>query len=817
MRKNFTLCFLVAGLFTYESMFAADFTVTSNADSGPGTLRQAIADAAANPGPDNILFNLADDATVITLNSSLTIASAVTIDGYSQPGATQGAVNARQLKITLNFSPFSNGNTPATYDGFIINSGSGAILIRGLAIVRARDGFSIGATAGTGGAVKIQGCNIGLTEANQSALYDIDNDQFVNARNGRNGVFFAATSAGFVIPRVFLGVDGDGTNDANEGNLISNNTADGIFLNNADYNVIAGNFVGTSATGALTSVPLTNNNGIVLDGLNAGDGASNNRIGTNGDGVSDDLEGNLISGNKKNGIVLQRRAQFNRIAGNVIGLSLIGGGAAGNGRVVSGVPPVFLTEGNGILLNNVSNNIIGVDPSNGVAAQRNYISSNFHNGVTLYSSVGGANGFVQNNSVMGNVIGSNVNGDNRGNLKWGVFLTNTPTSFLVTNNLIGSNDDGAFDNLEGNIIAYNQRDGVGLFDQSVDFIIENRISRNSMFGNNRPGAGSEGYGLGINLMPTITDGTTPNSGSGSGPNLLYNYPVTVDFKVNTGSNEVEVTGSSPSGAFVQYYIASTDANQDAPLFNEGQTFLFGLQEGGLEDLDLGDGTFRFVVPFSSLASPVGVGATVVALAHSSATGTASTSEFSQSSLTTLLPVQFVSFKAELQSDKVLVSWSTAQEQNASHFDVERSTNGRDFTKIGQVKAAGNSNVLVNYSFTDNSPVLGVSYYRLRQVDIDNRFVYTKTVIIRNEARSKAFTVWPNPVLDNVNVTLQSEKNQNLNLRVVDYNGRVVRSQVVNATRGVNQITVNMSTLTKGMYVIQVVGENLNLTEKVIKQ
>jgi hypothetical protein len=69
----------------------------------------------------------------------------------------------------------------------------------------------------------------------------------------------------------------------------------------------------------------------------------------------------------------------------------------------------------------------------------------------------------------------------------------------------------------------------------------------------------------------------------------------------------------------------------------------------------------------------------------------------------------------------------------------------------------------------------------------------------------------------VNVTLQSDRNQNLNLRVVDINGRVVRSQVVNANRGVNQITVNMSTLNRGMYMIQVVGENLNLNEKVIKQ
>jgi parallel beta-helix repeat protein len=591
---------------------------------------------------------------------------------------------------------------------------------------------------------------------------------------------------------------------------------DGVFLNNADYNVIAGNFIGTRETGTLIGVTNTNNNGITFDGTNLGDGCSNNRIGTDGNGISDALEGNVVSGNRKNGIVLQRRGTANQIAGNTIGITPVGGVPAGNGRV-SGTAPVFITEGNGILLNNVSGNIIGVNPTGGVAAQRNFISSNFHNGITLYSSATGSNGFVQNNIVAGNTIGSNLTGDNRGNLKWGVFLTNTATSSLVFNNFIGSNDDGSGDNLEGNTIVYNQRDGVGLLDQSTDFVIENRISRNSMFGNNRPGAGSEGYGLGINLMPTITDGTTPNSGAGTGPNFLYNFPVTVDFKVNTGSSEVEVTGSAPSGAFVQYYIASADANQDAPLFFEGQTFLFGLQEGGLEDLDGGDGTFRFVVPFSSLAAPITVGASVVALAHSTSTGNASTSEFSQASITTLLPVQFVSFKAELQSDKVLVSWATAQEQNASHFDVERSTNGRDFTKIGQVKAAGNSNVLVNYSFTDNNPVLGVSYYRLRQVDIDNRFVYTKTVIIRNEARSKAFTVWPNPVLDNVNVTLQSDKNQNLNLRVVDYNGRVVRSQVVNATRGVNQITVNMSTLTKGMYVIQVVGDNLNLTEKVIKQ
>jgi hypothetical protein len=83
--------------------------------------------------------------------------------------------------------------------------------------------------------------------------------------------------------------------------------------------------------------------------------------------------------------------------------------------------------------------------------------------------------------------------------------------------------------------------------------------------------------------------------------------------------------------------------------------------------------------------------------------------------------------------------------------------------------------------------------------------------------SKAFSVWPNPVIDNVYITLTADRNQNLNLRVVDLNGRVVRSQVVNVTKGMNQITVNLNTLNKGVYVVQLVGENLNRTEKLIKQ
>ena len=799
MRKNFTLCILVASLFAVVPAMANTYVVTNTADSGPGSLRAAIAQANANPGPDVINFNILVVPTRINLISSLTITEAVLIDGYSNAGASQGPINARQLMIGLNFSGPLFNLTPKV-DGIVINNASD-VTVRGLAIYGTARGIVISGGSGSAGSIRIQGNTIGSSETNQNFFFIPGSPPSVGqAQNSSHGIYLASTAGiGFASPRVFIGTDGDGINDANEGNLITNNAGDGIFVDDADFNVIAGNFIGTTQTGATPAFGESNNSGITLDGNNNGDGSTSNRIGTDGNGTSDLLERNIISANRINGVQMIRRGTNNTVAGNYIGLSL-GGDFAGNGNNGGG-GQTFITTGNGVLLSDVLANTVGVSLTSGSAAQRNYIAGNAQNGVTIYS----ANNTAQNNTVAGNFIGLNETNQDRGNLNWGVFVVNDNDA-LVTSNIIGSNDDGNNDNIEGNTIWYNDFDGVGLFQQSIGQVRLNRVSRNSFSSNGR---------LAINLLTSLSDLTTINSANTAGANQLYNYPVTASVSIINSAGTVVVTGTAPQGAYIQFYIASADANPDQPAFFEGQTFLFGVQEGDVADANPSMGGFQFTIPLAGLPA-LTPGTSIVALAIASPSGDGNTSEFN-SAVLSLLPVQFVSFKAELLSDKVLVSWATAQEQNASHFDVERSTNGRDFTKIGQVKAAGNSNVLVNYSFNDNNPVLGVSYYRLRQVDIDNRFVYTKTVIIRNEARGKAFTVWPNPVLDNVNVTLQSDKNQNLSLRVVDYNGRVVRTQVVNVTRGVNQITVNMSTLTKGMYVIQVVGDNLNLTEKVIKQ
>jgi len=107
---------------------------------------------------------------------------------------------------------------------------------------------------------------------------------------------------------------------------------------------------------------------------------------------------------------------------------------------------------------------------------------------------------------------------------------------------------------------------------------------------------------------------------------------------------------------------------------------------------------------------------------------------SQCDCTTLLPVEFISYstKANYEQKAVEVTWSTAKEENSASFVIERSTNGHDFSPVSNVKSAGTSEVVNSYSFFDTSPVLGTSYYRIKQVDVDGTFTYTNVMVQRYE-------------------------------------------------------------------------------------
>jgi hypothetical protein len=121
----------------------------------------------------------------------------------------------------------------------------------------------------------------------------------------------------------------------------------------------------------------------------------------------------------------------------------------------------------------------------------------------------------------------------------------------------------------------------------------------------------------------------------------------------------------------------------------------------------------------------------------------------------LLPAQLLSFEASPRGGTAWLSWSVGNEENTSHWVVERSGNGRDFESLGQVNAAGSSAVQVEYNWPDASPLKGWNYYRLRQVDKNGDHTFSDVRSVLMGAVTTEMVVYPNPANDLLNVVFDA--------------------------------------------------------------
>lgn len=173
----------------------------------------------------------------------------------------------------------------------------------------------------------------------------------------------------------------------------------------------------------------------------------------------------------------------------------------------------------------------------------------------------------------------------------------------------------------------------------------------------------------------------------------------------------------------------------------------------------------------------------------------------------VLPVVFSFFRAELKNGNALLTWATAQEQNAKSFVIERSTDGSNWIAIGSVKAAGTSNTQQNYSFTDNKILTGKISYRIKQLDIDGRFEYTA---LRSVTNSGGEAVQIRAINGQVTVQFASSQ-KNITLQVVSLNGQVISKQVLSNPG--NQVVINSNF--KGAAVVAVQNANGTLAAQQI--
>jgi hypothetical protein len=178
-----------------------------------------------------------------------------------------------------------------------------------------------------------------------------------------------------------------------------------------------------------------------------------------------------------------------------------------------------------------------------------------------------------------------------------------------------------------------------------------------------------------------------------------------------------------------------------------------------------------------------------------------------------LPVTFISFRGDYDRsvNKVYLTWTTAQEFNSKEFIVERSTDGRVFTAIGKVAAAGNSNRPTTYGFTDAQPVYGANYYRLKQVDMDERSELSTIVKIITD-NSGAFVMGPNPASTSLTVRRQNNT-EAAHIELMNVNGKLIKQFNMAGTSAT--LTINVSGLAKGIYLLKLTTTKGIQTEKIM--
>jgi hypothetical protein len=171
-----------------------------------------------------------------------------------------------------------------------------------------------------------------------------------------------------------------------------------------------------------------------------------------------------------------------------------------------------------------------------------------------------------------------------------------------------------------------------------------------------------------------------------------------------------------------------------------------------------------------------------------------------------LPVTLVTFDARAENTTALLSWSTTAETNSDRFEIERSGNGKVWTKIGTVASVGESTVLVKYTFTDAAPLQGENLYRLRMVDKDETYAYSS---IRNLTFNGSPTqfAYPNPARDVIYIKdAESVKA----VSIMDLKGNAVQ------TSGILQNGIfRIDGLNAGMYVVKVVRNDGMVTSQKI--
>ena len=183
----------------------------------------------------------------------------------------------------------------------------------------------------------------------------------------------------------------------------------------------------------------------------------------------------------------------------------------------------------------------------------------------------------------------------------------------------------------------------------------------------------------------------------------------------------------------------------------------------------------------------------------------------------VLPVKLVSFTGNRNNAGLsALRWETTEQRNFSHFEVERSNDGTAFKKVGQVTATSGASARQLYHYTDNESLSGELIYRLKMVDMDGKFEYSKPVSIRGIENSDFVILLQNPVSDRIHLRISNPAKQPISARLYGLNGGLVKEWNPGIAIGSIELPFDNSAAS-GLYVLRVSKDAKVSTFKVIKK
>lgn len=174
---------------------------------------------------------------------------------------------------------------------------------------------------------------------------------------------------------------------------------------------------------------------------------------------------------------------------------------------------------------------------------------------------------------------------------------------------------------------------------------------------------------------------------------------------------------------------------------------------------------------------------------------------------TVLPVKLIRFNGSAQHDAVNLVWQTATELNNHHFEIQRSSDGKKFEKIGEIASKTTIFNINEYTFSDRNNTQKMAYYRLKQVDNDGTSTLSKAILVKKE-NTKIVALFPNPTQDEVHLKLPESENIET-ITVFDNAGRVVKVESTS--------DFSIQDLNKGIYYLNIKTTDGNVySEKILK-